>query len=57
MAASYTFHHEIEKNRSNLASMSVANKTAKTNLLKMENELRQAFIKTRATHEDKVGSF
>ena len=40
MAASYTFHHEIEKHREILASMPVANKTSRANLVRIENELR-----------------
>lgn len=54
MATYHLFQHEIDRNRTQLSSMSMATKTSDNTLKSLEKELKQTLIKTRGRDEEKV---
>lgn len=54
MAMYHTFQHEIEKHKATLAQLTGTQKFSEVHREKIESELKQTFLKTRATLEEKV---
>jgi hypothetical protein len=54
MAMYHTFQHEIEKHKATLAQLTGPNKFNEVLRERIESELKQTFLKTRATLEEKV---